>query len=99
MIATERALQLIRELEHNAVVSGNKTLERRLADLTVWFWNNRKDLARDNLAARQEFGERTIWIMLEILALQTERIHDLEGRKTLFMPRGVSVRGDVRRFG
>lgn len=95
----ERAWQLIRELQHNATVSGNKTLERRLADLTLWYYKNRHDLARDNLAARQDFSEKAIWIMLEILALQTERIRNLSGNGALYMPTGVAVRGNVQTFG
>lgn len=93
---------LINELMHNAQISGNKPLEQRLADTTVWFYKNMGRIPRDNLAGRQAFLEKALWILLEINALATERIHELEGMKagtSLWMPRGVSVNGDIRKFG
>jgi hypothetical protein len=93
---------LINELMHNANASGNKPLEQRLADTTVWFYKNKDRIPRDNLAGRQAFLEKAFWIALEINALLLERVHELEGMKpgaSLWMPRGVTVNGDVRKFG
>lgn len=93
--------QFIDELMHNAQVSG-RTLERRLADLTVWFYKNRGDVPRDNLAARQALLEKAMWISLEVGALLAERIHELEGQRAgahLWTPKGVAVNGDLRKFG
>lgn len=85
---------------HNAVASGNRTLERRMADLTVWYYKNKSRLSVDNLAARQSFLERAFWIMLEVNALLLERNHELEalrkGRSMLWIPRGVTIDGDVK---
>lgn len=90
---------LIHELNHNATASGNQTLERRLADLTVWFYKNKDSIARDNLAARQAFLEKSFWIMLEVNALLLERIREEKSSKALWLPKGVRLNGDVRQFG
>lgn len=98
----QRAEQLIEELNYNARVSGAQPLEQRLADLTVWYYRNKGDIPIDNLAAKAAFMEKTIWILLEVCALQVERLHELEHRdraKGLYLPRGVSVAGDVKKFG
>jgi hypothetical protein len=93
--------RLIRELYANAQQSGNKTLEVRLADLCLWYHKNMGDIPLDNLASRQTFLQKAMWILLEVCALQTERIHQLEGAKNgaLWTPRGVAIEGDLRRFG
>lgn len=91
--------QLIDTLMHNAQASGNKTLERRLADLTVWFYHNKDRIPRDNLAGRQAFLEKAYWISLEVNALLLERILDMENSKggsPLWLPRGMTIEGDLR---
>lgn len=94
--------QLIEELMFNARASGNQVLERRLADTAVWYYQNRLRIPPDNLAARYELADKCLWIMLEMCALMTERIHELESRKSgahLWTPKGVAVNGDMRKFG
>lgn len=86
---------------HNVTASGNRPLERRLADLSVWYHRNRGHFGTDNLAAKQAFLEKAFWIVLETLALTTERLHELEDRgkpKELFLPRGLTVNGNLREF-
>jgi hypothetical protein len=91
--------KLVDELEHNASASGNKVLERRLADLAIWFYQNKTRIAPSNLQARVEFLEKAFWIQAEVIALTTERIREAEGgHKNLWLPHGLDVRGDVRRF-
>lgn len=90
---------LIEELMHNARVSNNQALERRLADLTVWFYKNKDSISRDNLAARQAFLEKAFWIMLEVNALLLERIREQGGSKSLWLPKGMKINGDVRELG
>lgn len=95
------AERLIEELNHNANASGNKLLERRLADLTVWHYKNKKGIPLDNLAARQAFLEKAFWIALEVNALLLERVHELEAKRGggLWIPKGVQMNGDARKFG
>lgn len=91
--------QLINELCYNAQ-HAEKPLEQRLADTAAWFFSRKDDLSRDNLASRQDFLEKTCWLLIEICALQTDRIHKLEGNKAgLWLPAGIQVTGDVRKFG
>ena len=98
---SQAAKNLIEELYRNVSASGNQVLERRLADLAVWHYNNVQTLSRDNLAGRQDFLEKSFWILLEVCALQTERIHELERKQSsrhLWTPAGMSVDGDLRDF-
>lgn len=88
---------LIEELMHNARASGQQPLERRLADVAVWFYNNRDRLARDNLAARQDFLEKAFWIQLEINALLLERLRKQSGSDALWLPSGMLMDG-TRKF-
>ncbi len=91
---------LIDELVHNVEASGNRMLERRLADLAVWYYQNKDRISRDNLAGRQAFLEKAFWIMIEVHALTLSRIHKIEGRNSsLWLPREIVSSGDVRRFG
>lgn len=90
---------LIQELQHNAAASGNKVLERRLADLTIWFYKNKDAIARDNLAARQAFLEKAFWILLEVNALMLERMRDNSRSSNLWLPKGVRINGDLHKLG
>lgn len=93
--------KLIEELMHNAQASGGRPLERRLADLTVWFFKNKSTIDQLNLSARQTFLDKAMWVLIETLALTCERIHELEAAKgkSLWTVRGLSVNGDIRKFG
>lgn len=91
--------QLLEELEFNARASNNRPLERRLADLTIWYYQNRNRIPPDNLAARYALADKALWIVLEILALVTERLHESEATSGLWRPKSVQVNGDVRKFG
>jgi hypothetical protein len=88
---------LIEDLLHNATASGNRTLERRLADLAIWFYRNKSRIPLDNLASRQAFLQKGFWIMLEINALLLERLQEIEtskrGSSNLWLPRGMKVDG------
>ncbi len=96
-MSTERAL--IQELMHNATVSGQRPLERRLADTALWYHSNKDRIPRDNLAARQAFLEKGFWIMLEINALLLERIRQGSGSKALWLPAGMVHQDAKARFG
>lgn len=95
-MATEQTL--IEELMHNAQVSGNQVLERRLADVSVWFYKNHKGLDTDNLAARQRFLEKGFWCLLEINALTLERMRKMGASSGLWLPKGLMMEGDVMKF-
>lgn len=91
--------KLIEELYHNASV-GNEPLEQRLADTAVWFFSNKDRIPPMDLAKRCEFLTKTCHLLIELAALQTDRLHRAEGRSSkLFLPRGMNAQGDVRKFG
>jgi len=97
------AEKLIDELQHNAVASGNRVLERRLSDLTVWFYKNRQRIPQGNLATRMDHLEKGLWISFEVMALLLERNHELEamrrGTSMLWLPRGMTIENQEREFG
>lgn len=91
--------KLIDELVYNAETS-SLLAEQRLADTAAWFFNNKDRIPLDNFASRASFMEKTNWLLIEIGALLLERIHELEGGKsTLWLPKGMNARGDVKKFG
>lgn len=92
-------INLIEELLHNAQAAGGKPLERRLADMTIWFYKNKDRIPRDNLAGRQAFLEKAFWIQLELNALLIERLRERSGKSRLWQINGVSASGDMKNFG
>lgn len=93
--------KLVDELYHNAEVS-NKPLEQRLADLTIWFFSNKDDIPKIDVASRALFLEKAVWVLIEIAALQAERLHEIEGKSAgalLWTPSGLRMTGDARKFG
>lgn len=93
--------KLVDELYHNAEVS-NKPLEQRLADLSIWFFSNKDDIPKLDAGSRALFLEKAVWVLIEIAALQAERLHELEGKGTgsiLWTPSGLRMTGDVKKFG
>lgn len=97
------AKKLVEDLQHNAVASGNRVLERRLADLTVWFYHNRQRIPEGNLGKKIEFLEKGLWIGFEVMALLLERNHELERQKRgpsmLWLPSGMTINGQEKEFG
>ena len=94
------APKLIETLQHNATSSGNRVLERRLADLTVWFYQNRNRIPAENLTKKVEFLEKGLWISFEVMALLLERNHELEamrrGTSMLWLPSGMTIEKEER---
>ncbi len=92
---------LIKQLESKA---SNTALpaEQRLADTCLWWFRNKDRISKENLPARLELQEKMFSIFLELNALIMERIQEIEGLKRserLWLPRGVSVAGNLRRYG
>lgn len=96
------AESLIEDLLHNASASGNRALERRLADTSIWFYKNKDRIPLDNLASRQAFLQKAFWVLLEVNALLLERVHELEagrrGSKNLWLPQGIKLSDNEREF-
>jgi hypothetical protein len=90
---------LIEGLAHNARMAGQHPLEQRLADTAVWFYKNKDRIPRDNLASRQAFLEKGFWCLLEISALLLERLREERASKALWIPNGITLDGDVKKYG
>ena len=93
--------KLIHELEG---IAKNVTLplERRLIDTAVWFHQNKDRIPVDNLGAKVEFLTKSLDIALELIAMLSERLHQAEHRQVserLYLPKGVNISGDLRKFG
>lgn len=91
----EEHRRLIEELYYNASVSG-QPLEQRLADLTIWFFNNREVIPPANLLSRIDFLEKSCSCLIELCALQAERLHEVDahGAKShLWLPSGMRANG------
>lgn len=75
-------------------------LEDRLEDIYKWYRYNKGVIPEENVGKRLAFQQKTIDCLFELLAVATQDIQNLEGaRRKLYLPRDVSVTGDVRRFG
>jgi len=82
-------------------MSDERNFEERLAMWAKWYHYNKDRIPRDNIGKRMDFQEKTIDGLLELLALAGRRIQVLEqGRvPSLLLPTGVTVTGDLTRFG
>lgn len=91
---------LLKQLEEKAR-NVELPLERRLSDTALWWFRNRERIPRENVPDRLELTEKMLGIVLEMLALATERIQHGEGMRSakLWLPNGMSVSGDLKRFG
>jgi hypothetical protein len=79
-----------------------RDLEKRTVEWGVWYHENKNRIPRMDFERRLAFYEKTIDGLIELLAIAAEDIRTLEGRKrsnTLYMPNGVAVTGDIRKFG
>lgn len=86
-VADERSL--IEALKYNQQVSGNKTLETRMADLAVWYSYHRKQIPKEDPIKRAAFLEKALWIQMEINALLLERMRKMRPGGELWLPDGM----------
>jgi hypothetical protein len=90
---------LIKQLEE---IAGRTDLpfERRLIDTAVWFHKNKDSIPRDDLTKRLDFMEKTFDIVIELMALSLDRVQQVErGSSQLFLPKGMSMKGNLKHFG
>lgn len=91
---------LIQDLIHNAKASGGRLCERRLADLTIWFYRNKNTMIDTD--KRTKFLETAVWILIEQQALLLEILHNMEAKRpgaSLFLPSGMIHEESGQRFG
>lgn len=73
--------------------------EQRQADIAKWYYEHKPIVQQYDLIRRVEFLETVIHNLLLFQTYLVEDIQKIEGRKHLWMPNGVQVSGDMRRFG
>lgn len=79
-----------------------RDLEKRVVEWGVWYHENKGRIPPMHFEKRLAFYEKTIDGLIELLAIAAEDIRTLEGRKRsnqLYLPDGVTMTGDIRRFG
>ncbi len=89
------------EMERKASDSSTP-LEQRISDTCNWFYQNRDRIPKEDLLKRIEFYDKFSEIMIEIIAMMTDRLQQAENRQKserLYLPKGLSMKGDITRFG
>lgn len=85
------ASRLVSDLEANANTAGNPVLERRMADVAVWYYKTVMMVPPENLKKRCDFQDKAIWCLIELNALLLERLREKTGSKYLFMPSTLRI--------
>ena len=77
-------------------------LEDRLTEWALWFHENKKRIPPENLRKQNEFLSKAVDGCLELIAIAAKDIQTLERRdplRKLWLPKGVTVEGDMKKFG
>lgn len=81
----------------------SELMERRITEWATWYHANKKRIPPENLKKRCDFLELSIDGLLELLAIATKDIQNIEhrrGQKRLILPQGTTLTpdGKVARF-
>ena len=74
-------------------------VENELLEFFQWYKYHKDTLPPDDLKKRMEFLEKSITSMSKVLASVCEELAEKRQKSRLVFPSGVSVRGDLTRFG
>lgn len=78
----------------------SRSTDEKFAEIAIWWNYHRKTLPRENLALRCDFLEKACNNLVMLMAMMTKDMEQLEGpRRKLFLPTGMRIEGDVRKFG
>ena len=77
----------------------SRQTDQKLEDLAKWYYEHNQIVRAYDLIKRIEFLETTIHNLLYLQTYVVEDIQKIEGRSHLWMPDGVRVSGDMKRFG
>lgn len=82
----------------------SQSVEKRLEEIFRWYEYNKGVIPPENLGKRLDFTQKTIDCLFELIVLQAENIQALELRagsrsRKLYLPNGVTVMGDLKKFG
>ena len=75
--------------------------EERLADWAIWYCKNEPHLPEMDLRKQILFLRKAMDGAFECLAMAAKDIQKLERRNgsTLLLPTGITMNGDIKRFG
>ena len=74
----------------------SKQTDDRLADFAKWFHYHRGTIDQQNMSKRMEFYETAVDNMCLLITYLVEDIQHLEGRRSLILPSGIKLNGDIR---
>ena len=77
--------------------------ENRTQEIITWYHYNKNLIPKENLVKRLDFQQKAIDCLLELIVHLLEDIDPLEHKagqrsKTLWLPKGMKVNGDVRKL-
>ncbi|PWT71722.1 MAG: hypothetical protein C5B59_17235 [Bacteroidetes bacterium] len=79
-----------------------RELDRKTIELVEWYHYNKDRIPPAELKKRCDFYEKTIDIILERLIIICEDFRKAENRPAsshLYLPNGMLVNGDLKKFG
>lgn len=87
-------------LEALSKIRAGTVFGRELQEWAVWYVKNKRRVPEENLRLRCDFQEKAIDGLFNLVALLAREVKPQINRSdALWLPGGVSVDGDPRRFG
>jgi hypothetical protein len=80
----------------------SRETEKRLIEWAVWFHENSPRIPKNDLQKRCDFLQKNLDGLYELMTRVCEDLRIAEGRPVsnrLWLPEGVKMTGDVRKFG
>lgn len=80
----------------------SKEADQFVADLGKWYFEHKGQIPKDNLAKRIDFLETAIMNLVNCLTFLVRDNQALEQRAkspSLYLPKGMSLRGDLTKLG
>lgn len=75
-------------------------VENDLRDVIVWYHENKGRIPRENLRKRLDFTETALNNAFNVMISMCEELQKVRGKPSaLWLPNGMKVSGDVKRFG
>jgi len=91
---------VVEELEKLSLENAGP-LERRLAEVGLWFHMTKDTIPQNAVEKRQDFLELAVDNMIELMAIQVQRQQRVEGHKStsLWLPNGIVDKDTGKKYG
>lgn len=76
--------------------------EKRVAEWYKWWFDSAKDIDKSDIAKRQAHIEKCwdgLWEVFALVMRDIQRLEHREKSPSLYLPRGMTIRGDLTKFG